>query len=76
MRNSNPTRRGLSVIEAVVACALLVLLAVLVLPAVERARGSAMGNHTKNTMRRVGIGISSYHATYNAFPAGQGKISK
>ncbi len=68
MRVSNRTRRGLSVIESVVAGALIVLLAVLVLPAVERARGSAVRNQTQNNLRKVGMGMYAYHAAQNSFP--------
>ena len=66
---SNPSRRGLSVVEAVVAGILIILLIVLALPAVERARGSAVGNHTRDNLRRIGIGMYAYHQTHNAFPS-------
>ncbi|HEY3966775.1 MAG TPA: DUF1559 domain-containing protein [Planctomycetaceae bacterium] len=68
MRVSNRNRRGLSVIESVVAAALIVLLAVLVLPAVERARGSAVRNRTQDNMRQIGLGMYAYHAAQNSFP--------
>lgn len=68
MQVSNRTRRGLSVIESVVAGALIVLLAVLVLPAVERARGSAVSNRTRDNLRQVGMGMYAYHAAQNSFP--------
>ena len=86
MRVSNALRRGLSILEAVagrfsivetvVACALIVLLAMLVLPAIERARGSAIANHSKDNLRRIGIGMHTYHATHNSFPAASGQSPK
>jgi hypothetical protein len=69
MRVWNPTRRGLSVIEALVGCALIVLLAMFVLPAVEWARGSAVENYNRNNLRRIGLGMHAYHDTHNSFPA-------
>jgi hypothetical protein len=68
MQTANRTRRGLSVIESVVAGVLMILLALLVLPAVERARGSAVGNQTRDNLRRVGIGMHAYHTAQNSFP--------
>lgn len=67
-RRRQTNRKGLSEIETVVAILLALLLAVLVLPAVERARGSAVGNQTRDHLRRVGIGMYAYHATHNSFP--------
>lgn len=66
--NSNNSRRGISVVESIVALVLLILLAVLVLPAVERARGSAVRNQTYDHLRRVGIGMHAYHDVKNSFP--------
>lgn len=69
MPDSNRNRRGLSAIEAVVVGILILLLVVLALPAVERARGTAAGNHTRDNLRRIGIGMYAYHQTHNAFPS-------
>ncbi|MBI3866186.1 MAG: DUF1559 domain-containing protein [Planctomycetia bacterium] len=63
-----PARRGLSVIEAVVAIMVLALLAVIALPALERTRGAALGNQSRDNLRRIGIGMHAYHTEHKSFP--------
>ena len=65
---STLARSGLTRLEVSIACGLVVLFIVLVLAAVERARGVAHQSRNRNNMRQIGTALSNYYGTHGSFP--------
>ena len=72
----NPCRRGntrgaFTVVELLVAIAIIGVLVALLLPAVNLAREAARRVDCVNKLRQLGIAANSYHATHQHFPLGR-----
>jgi type II secretory pathway pseudopilin PulG len=63
---------GLTLVELLVALAILALGTALLLPAVQQARESARRSSCANNLRQVGLALQNYHAVYGQFPATMG----
>jgi type II secretory pathway pseudopilin PulG len=63
-------RGGLTLIEVVIVFGLTLLLACVVVPAIQHARESARRTESKNKLRQIGLGLHNYHDNYNGFPPG------
>jgi prepilin-type N-terminal cleavage/methylation domain-containing protein/prepilin-type processing-associated H-X9-DG protein len=63
-------RRGLSLLELLVAVAILAVLVGLTAAAVQRVRGSAAKAACQNHLRQIGLGLTNHHATHGRFPVG------
>ena len=61
------SRRWVTV--AVVASCILVLAALLI-PAIQRARNAAWRTQSKNDLKQLGLALHNYHDTYEQFPIG------
>ena len=65
-----PRRLGFSLVELLVAMAILALLAGLTLAAVQRVRSAAAKTDCANRLRQIGLALHQYHGAAGAFPAG------
>lgn len=62
--------RGFTLIEALVATAIISVLMALMLPAVHQAREAARRAQCRNQLRQLAIGLHSYHSDHAVLPAG------
>lgn len=63
------TRRGITLIEVLVAIGLIGLLMSLLMPAAQSARGAARRAACQNNLRQIGVAILSHESTHQRFPA-------
>ena len=68
MRHPRLCRRGVTLVEVMVAVAIIGLLAAIIAPAVLAARGASRRIDCANRMRQIGIAFQNYHTTYNCLP--------
>jgi type II secretory pathway pseudopilin PulG len=64
------SRSGITKIEVTVVTAVVLGLAVLILPAIQAAREAARRSECKNHLRSLGLAYDNYYSTYDAFPYG------
>ncbi len=63
-------RRGINRIEVIVVLSVIVVLAALLIPAIQQAREAAHRSSCKNNLKVFGLGLYNYHEPWNAFPYG------
>jgi len=68
--STRSTRLGVTLVEILVALAIIAVLIGLLLPAVMRARGQAAGVRCQNNLRQLAIAFQSHHADHGEFPSG------
>ncbi len=61
-------RRGWTMIELLIATAIIALLLALIVPAVQSARESARRMDCSSRLRQIGIAVHEYHNVYNGLP--------
>lgn len=64
------TQAAFSLVELLVAIAVIGALVALLLPAVQAARESARRTQCGNNLRQIGVALHSYHAAHGRFPVG------
>ena len=64
------SRTGLTLVELLMAMAIVSLLIGLLLPALQAARQSAWQTRCRNNLRQIGIALNAHHAAQSTFPAG------
>lgn len=65
-------RHGFTLIELMVVCGVIGVLAGLLLPAVQQSREAARRAGCANNLHQLGVALHNFHATYNRFPPGRG----
>lgn len=63
-------RRGVTLIEVLVVIAIIGVLVAILLPGVQSARESARRSACQSHLRQLALGLHSYHASHDMFPAG------
>ncbi|MEM8670095.1 MAG: DUF1559 domain-containing protein [Planctomycetota bacterium] len=70
MTDLRQSRKGLTVVELLVAFAIVGTLVAMLLPAVSAAREAARQMRCSNHLRQIGIGLHTYHNAHSTFPPG------
>jgi prepilin-type N-terminal cleavage/methylation domain-containing protein/prepilin-type processing-associated H-X9-DG protein len=66
----NSQRRGVTIIELLVAIAIISMLAALLLPAVQQAREAARRTQCTNNLKQLALAAQNFHAAQDKFPSG------
>lgn len=64
------SRDGFTLVELLVAIAIIGMLIALVLPAISSAREAARRVQCVNQLRQIGVGLHAYHDAFSTFPPG------
>jgi len=63
-------RNGFTLVELLVAMAIIAVLIAILLPAVQSAREASRRTSCRNNLKQIGLALNSYHETYLMFPPG------
>jgi type II secretory pathway pseudopilin PulG len=68
IRKTHQTRSGMSLIEVLIVIGIVMILAALLLPAVQSARESAHRAKCSNNLRQIGLALQAYISQHDAIP--------
>jgi prepilin-type N-terminal cleavage/methylation domain-containing protein len=71
-RFSSARRPGFSLIELLVVIGIIGVLIALLLPAVQRARDSALTTQCLNNLKQIGLALTQFEGVYHVFPSNGG----
>ena len=69
-RSIAPSSHGFTLVELLVVIAIIGVLAALLLPAIQAARGAARRIHCQSNMKNIALALVNYHDTHGLFPPG------
>ena len=64
----NASRRGFTLVELLVAIAIIAVLLLIMLPAMQAVREAARKTTCRNNLRQIGLGLANYHTDHRKFP--------
>lgn len=67
---SRACRRGFTLIEAIVAIAVVLIVAAIAIPAIHSARETSRRAQCKSALKTIGLALHSYESTHKRFPSG------
>lgn len=65
-----PKKHGFTLVELLVAIAIIGIIAGLLFPAIQYARESSRRTSCQNNMRQLGMALQNYHSTFQSLPPG------
>jgi len=63
-------RHGLTLVELLVVIAVVLLVAILLIPSIQNARESARRTQCRNNLKQLGLALHNYHDVFSRFPPG------